>query len=41
MLLGIETSARDNFTALEARMRAAGFTWLDITEDAVITSLII
>ena len=41
VLLGIETSARDNFTALEARMRAAGFTWLDITEDAVITSLII
>jgi len=41
VLLGIETNARDNFTALEARMRAAGFTWLDITEDAVITSLII
>ena len=41
VLLGIETGARDNFTALEARMKAAGFTWLDITDDAVITSLII
>ena len=41
VLLGIETTARDNFPALEARMRAAGFTWLDITDDAVITSLII
>ena len=41
VLLGIETGARDNFIALEARMKAAGFTWLDITDDAVITSLII
>lgn len=41
VLLGIETTARDNFAALETRMRAAGFTWLDITDDAVITSLII
>ena len=41
VLLGIETSARANFEGLEARMAAAGFTWLDITEDAVITSLII
>jgi threonine dehydratase len=41
VLLGIETTAPANFPALEARMRAAGFTWLDITEDAVITSLII
>ena len=37
----VETTARDNFTGLEARMKAAGFTWLDITDDAVITSLII
>ncbi len=41
VLLGIETPARENFPALEGRMRAAGFTWLDITDDAVITSLII
>ena len=41
VLLGIETSARGNFDTLEARMAAAGFTWIDITDDAVITSLII
>lgn len=41
VLLGIETKARDNFEGLEARMEAAGFSWIDITEDAVITSLII
>ena len=41
VLLGIETSARGNFETLEARMAAAGFTWIDITDDAVITSLII
>ncbi len=41
VLLGIETGARGNFAGLEARMKEAGFTWLDITDDAVITSLII
>ncbi|HRO11394.1 MAG TPA: pyridoxal-phosphate dependent enzyme, partial [Amaricoccus sp.] len=41
VLLGIETTVRANFEALEARMAAAGFTWVDITDDAVITSLII
>ena len=41
VLLGIETSARGNFETLEARMRSAGFAWIDITDDAVITSLII
>ena len=41
VLLGIETRTRENFDGLEARMSAAGFTWLDITDDAVITSLII
>lgn len=41
VLLGIETRARGNFEGLEARMDAAGFTYVDITEDAVITSLII
>ncbi len=41
VLLGIETSARGNFEALEAGMAAAGFTWIDITDDSVITSLII
>lgn len=41
VLIGLETSARENFAGLEARMAAAGFTWLDITDDAVITSLIV
>ena len=41
VLIGIETRARGDFDALEARMAEAGFTWLDITDDAVITSLII
>ena len=41
VLIGIETRAPDNFAGLEARVAAAGFTWLDITDDAVITNLII
>ena len=41
VLIGIETRARENFAGLEARVAAAGFTWLDITDDAVITNLII
>ena len=41
VLLGIETRTREDFDGLEARMSAAGFTWLDITDDTVITSLII
>jgi threonine dehydratase len=41
VLLGIETRSRGNFVGLEARMSEAGFVWLDITDDAVITSLII
>ncbi len=41
VLLGIESRSRADFERLEARMGAAGFTWLDITEDTVITSLIV
>ncbi len=41
VLIGIESRDRANFEALEPRMAAAGFTWLDITDDAVITNLII
>jgi threonine dehydratase len=41
VLLGIESSSRANFDTLEARMAGAGFHWLDITDDAVITSLIV
>jgi len=41
VLLGIESGSRASFEGLEARMAAAGFHWLDITDDAVITSLIV
>ena len=41
VLIGIETRAGGDFAGLEARMATAGFTWLDISDDAVITSLII
>jgi len=41
VLLGIESRSRQDFRALEARMAAAGFAFQDITEDTVITSLII
>ena len=41
VLIGIETRGRSDFGALEARMSAAGFTWLDITDDTVITNLIV
>ncbi len=41
VLIGIETRGRGDFDALLARMDGAGFTYLDITDDAVITNLII
>jgi threonine dehydratase len=41
VLIGIETRQRENFAGLESRVAGAGFTWLDITDDAVITNLII
>jgi threonine dehydratase len=41
VLLGIESRAREDFVALEARIDAAGFTYQDISEDAVITALVI
>lgn len=41
VLIGIESRGRPDFDGLEARMGEAGFTWLDITDDAVITSLIV
>jgi threonine dehydratase len=41
VLLGIESRSRDDFATLEARMTEAGFAFQDITEDAVITSLIV
>lgn len=41
VLIGIEARSRADFAGLEARMDAAGLTYLDITDDAVITNLII
>jgi threonine dehydratase len=41
VLLGIESRSRAEFEGLEARMTAAGFSFLDITDDPVITSLIV
>ena len=42
VLLGIETAARGQLRRRSRRgWPRPGFTWLDITDDAVITSLII
>ena len=41
VLLGIETHSRSDFDGLEARMAGAGFSFQDITEDAVVTGLVI
>lgn len=41
VLLGIESGGRADFEGLEARMTAAGFGFQDITDDAVITGLIV
>jgi threonine dehydratase len=41
VLLGIETSSAANFTALGARMDAAGFAWRDITGDETLAEFLI
>ncbi len=41
VLIGIEAGARADFEGLEARMAEAHLTYLDITDDAVITNLIV
>jgi threonine dehydratase len=41
VLIGIETVRPENFESLFARMRAAGFTFSDITEDDVIAGFVI
>ena len=41
VLLGIESASRQDFETLEARMEEAGFGFQDITEDAVITGLVV
>jgi threonine dehydratase len=41
VLLGIEVKAAPDFEGLLARMDAAGFTYQDVTDDAVITDLVV
>jgi threonine dehydratase len=41
VLLGIEAKAAPDFEGLRARMDAAGFTYQDVTDDAVITDLVV
>ncbi|MFQ8433522.1 threonine ammonia-lyase IlvA [Amaricoccus sp. W119] len=41
VLIGIESGSSASADAVRARMDAAGFTYIDITDDAVITSLIV
>ncbi len=41
VLIGIETSAPDNFHGLFERMQEAGFTFTDITDDDVIAGFVI
>ncbi|GAB5373971.1 MAG: threonine ammonia-lyase [Acuticoccus sp.] len=41
ILLGVETTSRENFDALTARLDAAGFVYRDITEDEVVAGILI
>lgn len=41
VLIGIESGGPGDFDLLCSRMNEQGFTYLDITDDAVITNLII
>lgn len=41
VLLGLETTAPENFAGLFARMTAAGFAFTDITDDEVIANFVI
>ncbi|MFS4437055.1 threonine ammonia-lyase IlvA [Paracoccaceae bacterium GXU_MW_L88] len=41
VLLGVETDDASNFPGLEARMEAAGFSYIDITDNDTITGLIV
>ncbi|WP_300518412.1 threonine ammonia-lyase IlvA [Aliiroseovarius sp.] len=41
VLIGIETSAPENFDALFAKLDAEGFVWSDITQDEVLAEFII
>ncbi|MCF3935926.1 threonine ammonia-lyase IlvA [Acuticoccus sp. M5D2P5] len=41
ILLGIETTSRDNFDTLTARLDEAGFVYRDITDDDVVAGILI
>jgi len=41
VLLGIETTAKENFPALLARLDAAGYDWRDITDDETLGGFVI
>lgn len=41
VLLGIETTAKENFAVLLARLDAAGYDWRDITEDETLAGFVI
>ena len=41
VLLGIETTASDNFASLTRRFDAAGIRWQDITDDEVIANFVV
>ena len=41
VLIGIETSAPENFEALYARLSAAGFAYRDITSDEILAEFLI
>ena len=41
ILIGIETTSRDNFTGLFERFEAAGLGYEDITENDILANLII
>ncbi|MEM8552663.1 MAG: threonine ammonia-lyase IlvA [Pseudomonadota bacterium] len=41
ILLGVETNARSNFDGLKARLDAAGFVYRDITDDDVISGVLV
>ena len=41
ILLGVETTSRENFSALLARMDDAGFVYRDITDDEVVAGVLV
>jgi len=41
ILLGVETSSRDNFATLKSRLDAEGFVYRDITDDEVVAGVLV